>query len=61
MVDEKNKIRKRGRAMGILRSLDPSDPRSMDHPSHDEQFLELARAIGRSLADDEWDRRHPKK
>lgn len=27
--------------------LDPSDPRSLDHPSHKEKWLELARALGR--------------
>jgi hypothetical protein len=27
--------------------LDPSDPRSLDHPCHKEQWLELARALGR--------------
>jgi hypothetical protein len=36
--------------LGIVRKLDPADPRSLDHPSHREQWLELARALGRSLA-----------
>lgn len=40
----------------IMRPLDSSDPRSLDHPCHEEQWLELARSIGRSLARQEWDR-----
>ena len=31
----------------VIRTLDPSDPRSLDHPSHREAWLELADAIGR--------------
>jgi hypothetical protein len=34
---------------GAVRQLDISDPRNLDHPSHDEQWHELARAIGRSI------------
>jgi hypothetical protein len=30
----------------IVRRLDPDDPRNLNHPSHREQWLELARAIG---------------
>jgi hypothetical protein len=29
------------------RELDATDPRSIDHPSHREQWLALARALGR--------------
>jgi hypothetical protein len=29
------------------RELDPTDPRRIDHPSHKEQWLALARALGR--------------
>jgi hypothetical protein len=36
--------------------LDPSDPRSLDHPSHKEQWLELARALGRMEAREEYER-----
>jgi hypothetical protein len=41
-----------------VRKLDPSDPRSPEHPSHDEQFRELARAVGRALARRDWERAH---
>lgn len=41
---------------GTVRPLDLSDPRSPDHPSHDEAWLVLARALGRALADYDWDR-----
>jgi hypothetical protein len=37
------------------RRLDKSDPRSLDHPSHKEQWFEMARAIGRQMARDERD------
>jgi hypothetical protein len=43
------------RPKGIIRPLDPSDPRSIDHPSHKEQWLELARAIGRMEAREEFE------
>jgi hypothetical protein len=36
---------------GIIRELDPADPRNLNHPSHREQLLELARAMGRAEAD----------
>jgi hypothetical protein len=39
----------------VIRPLDPSDPRSLDHPSHREQWLEFARAIGRQMARAERD------
>jgi hypothetical protein len=42
-----------GRVGGIVRPLDAADPRSLDHPSHREQWLEFARAIGRQIARDE--------
>jgi hypothetical protein len=41
--------------MGKIRALDLSDPRSLDHPSHKEQWFEIARAIGRQIARDERD------
>src|SRR5262245_17945008 len=40
----------------IMVPLDPSDPRSPDHPIHREQWLELARAIGRAMANEAFDR-----
>jgi hypothetical protein len=43
---------------GRVRPLDPSDPRSLDHPCHEQQWLDLAGAIGRELARLEWERRH---
>jgi hypothetical protein len=39
--------------LGKTRRLDASDERSLDHPSHREQWLEMARAIGRQIARDE--------
>jgi hypothetical protein len=44
--------------VGIVRSLDPTDPRNLDHPSHREQWLELARALGRLEAREEYERLH---
>jgi hypothetical protein len=41
---------------GVVRPLDPADPRSPDHPNHDEAWLELARALGRAMADRDFDR-----
>jgi hypothetical protein len=35
---------------GSIRTLDPSDPRNPNHPCHDGQWDELAEAIGRMLA-----------
>jgi hypothetical protein len=43
---------------GIIRKLDPGDRRNPSHPSHDEQWLELARELGRAVADRDWDRLH---
>jgi hypothetical protein len=40
---------------GVVRPLGPDDPRNLSHPCHREQFLELARAIGRALADQAYD------
>lgn len=33
--------------IGPARDPDPTDPKSIDHPSHKEQWLALARALGR--------------
>jgi hypothetical protein len=41
--------------LGKMRRLDASDERSLDHPSHKEQWFEVARAIGRQIARDEHD------
>jgi hypothetical protein len=43
---------------GIIRTLDPSDPRNPNHSCHDEQWLELARVLGRTMADRDWERLH---
>lgn len=40
--------------LGAVRPLDPSDPRSLDHPCHKEQWLGLARALGRLEAREEY-------
>jgi hypothetical protein len=45
---------------GIVRPLDPSDPKNLNHPCHDQQWLELARAIGRSLARKQYEEDHLK-
>jgi hypothetical protein len=39
----------------IIRPLDPSHPQSWDNPNNEEIWLELARAIGRQIAQDEKD------
>ena len=41
--------------LGKMRRLDASDERSLDHPSHKDQWFEIARAIGRQIARDERD------
>jgi hypothetical protein len=41
---------KKQKLVGVVRQLDSSDPRSLDHPSHRDKWLALAGAIGRSLA-----------
>jgi hypothetical protein len=45
------------RNKGTVRPLDPTDPRNLNHPSHKEQWLELARAMGRAEARDEFELR----
>jgi hypothetical protein len=39
--------------LGKMRRLDASNERSLDHPSHREQWFEMARAIGGQIALDE--------
>jgi hypothetical protein len=46
------------RKKGTVRSLDPADPRNLSHPSHREQWLELARALGRFEAREEYEHLH---
>ena len=41
------------KSTGKMRRLDASDPRSLDHPSHKNQWFEIARAIGRQISQDE--------
>jgi hypothetical protein len=41
--------------LGKMIRLDASDERSLDHPSHKEQWFEIARAIGRQIAQHERD------
>jgi hypothetical protein len=43
---------------GVIKPLEPDDPRNPDHPSHAKRWLELAGALGRLMADMEYDRRH---
>jgi hypothetical protein len=40
--------------LGRIRLLDPSDERSLDHPYHKKQWLELARVLGRLEAREEY-------
>jgi hypothetical protein len=40
--------------LGTVRPLDPSDERSLDHPCHKKQWLELARVLGRLEAREEY-------
>jgi hypothetical protein len=56
MGPQKRKPYERKQLIVIMRPLDPSDPRSLDHPCHQEKWLELARSIGRALAKKELDR-----
>jgi hypothetical protein len=39
----------------LIRDVNPIDPRHPDHPIHDEKWLALARAIGRAMADRDFD------
>jgi len=39
---------------GTVRRLDPSDERSIDHPCHRKQWLELAKVLGRLEAREEY-------
>ena len=41
-----------------VRTPDPSDPRSLDHPSHEGQWLALIDAIAIMTADQEYERLH---
>jgi hypothetical protein len=38
--------------------LNPIDPRNINHPCHDEQWDELARAIGRAIGRAQYERDH---
>jgi hypothetical protein len=49
-----NKGRRDSRRVGIIRPLGADDPRDLNHPCHREQWLELARAIGRLEAREEF-------
>jgi len=44
--------------LGTIRSLDAFDPRNIYHPCHAEQWRELARAIGRLEAREEYESIH---
>lgn len=46
----------RKKIVAKVRPLDPSDPRSLEHPCHREQWLAFAEALGSSLACQEWER-----
>jgi hypothetical protein len=43
---------------GIVRPLDPNDPRNPDHPSQRANWLALMRELGRIAAAQEWERLH---
>jgi hypothetical protein len=51
---------KRREMVAVMSPLDPSDPRSWDHPCHEEQWLALARAVGRTMASKEFDSQEKK-
>jgi hypothetical protein len=40
--------------LGTVRPLDPFDERSIDHPCHKKQWLELAKVLGRLEAREEY-------
>jgi hypothetical protein len=46
------------RAKQRRKLLIPDDPRHVDHPCHQDQWLQLARALGRTLADRDFNREH---
>lgn len=54
-------MRNRQSRKGVVRPLDPADLRNLGHPSHREQWLELARAVGRVMADEAYARDHQDK
>jgi hypothetical protein len=41
---------------GIVRPLADSGPHNLNHPSHRENWLAVARAIGEALADEDYER-----
>ena len=41
-----------------LRKINPINPRHPRHPCHDEQWLELARVLGRMDAREDFERLH---
>jgi len=43
---------------GKIRPLPDDDLRNPAHPIHEQQWLELAAALGRMAADEDWDRLH---
>lgn len=55
-VIKDNVLQFKRRQQGAIQPLDPSDPRHIDHPSHEAQWRELARALGRAMADRDFDR-----
>lgn len=40
---------------GVIRKLDPSNPESIDHPSHRQKWLELVKALATALADRDFE------
>src|SRR5262249_45824599 len=48
------------RPLGVVRGPPPDDPRNPDHPSHWEQWLELARVLGRMDARRDFELIHGK-
>jgi hypothetical protein len=39
----------------------PIDPRNPNHPNHDEGWLEVAKALGRAMADRDYNRMQTEK
>lgn len=43
---------------GVIRPLDPTDPRNPDHPDRKSGWLEVARALGRAMAESDFNSLH---
>jgi len=46
----------RTNAKGVIKPLDPDDPHNPDHPRHARKWLDLAAALGRLMADVDFEK-----